>query len=122
MHKLKIRYATSDGEIFDDLVGAEAHEENIFYDALARDYEISIAAARYIHDHGLVDKKELAEVAFWGIQTAQSNEDVLYRLYRGRLGIVHGTLLRAIDYAVTLPAFQKYAYGGVLKKIDIVEV
>lgn len=121
MHKLKIRYTTSDGEIFDDLLGAEAHEENIFYDSLARDYDISIAAARYIYDHNLVSE-DLNEVAFWGIQAAQSNEDVLYRLYRGRLGIVHGTLLKAIDYAVTLPAFLQFDYGGVIKKIDIVEV
>lgn len=116
-----IKYTATDGQTFNTEAEALVHEEGLYFEALADAYGCSTAAARYIVEHDL-DHHDLPEVAFWGIQTVSSEEDVLYRRYTKRLGIVHGSLVKAIDYAVTLEGFNRIPRGSILKKVDIIEL
>lgn len=118
---LAIKYVTTDGQAFETEKEALVHEEELYYTAMADAYGCSAAAARYIVEHQL-DHNDLLEVAFWGIQTVSTEEDAMYRRYTKCLGIVHGTLVKAIDYAVTMEAFNRFPLGSILKKVDIVEV
>ena len=118
---LKIRYTCTDDSSFETETEALAHEEHLYFESMAEVYGVSNDAARYIVS-AAIDHNDLYEVSYWGLQIAVNEEEAMMKRYTKRLGIVHGSLIKAINYAVSQKGFSVDSRRCVIKKVDIIEL
>ena len=118
-HLIKIHYSTSDGIMFDTEAEAVEHEQTMFYMDVANELDVSLATSQIIHENDLVDSPELDEVGYWSITAPRNAEEASWHRNSIKLGIVHGSYVRAIDYAMQSEAFREFPALRNIKKIDI---
>jgi hypothetical protein len=70
----------------------------------------------------LLKKHLLSDSGYWHIRGEDPNADLGGSHYQPDLGVVKGTLRNVVEYAVMLPRFYTWGYGGNITKIEIRDV
>ena len=120
--QIKINYTCSDGKVFDNENDAQTYERMLYVMEVAAYFNISGPAAKYLASRDEVeDEAPLRVKGYWSVRTPHRFADV-YRRTAKKIGVVRGTYLEAIEWAMEQPGFVRENLLGDVVPFDIIEL